>query len=84
MIKKLTLIWPSKPRQCLVNSLSERPRADKVCLFIDSAGVGPCWDQCTLDKVAPPDATYDVASGAVTVRPVAWAIDVADLPGYVE
>ena len=67
-----------------MNSLSERPRADKVCLFIDSAGVGPCRDQWTLDKVAPPEATNDVESGAVTVRPPAWAKDVADLPGYVE
>ena len=52
-----TFIWTSNPRQCLVNSLSESPRADIVCLLIASWAWGPCC--CIIwrrERVAPPEA----------------------------
>ena len=60
----VTLIWPSNPLQCLVNSLSESPLADRVCLLMDSWGVGPCCSMWSRDKVAPPEATKEVESAA--------------------
>ena len=64
-----------------MNSLSERPREERVCRFIASTVVGPCCSICSLDNVAPPEATNDVESGAATVNPPACASEVVDRPG---